>query len=129
MKPRLFAPLLLAAAVLLPCTVPSNAQTNERGQILIVGQNIKKSMNVSGKSIVIKGSGNTITWSGHTPLLTVSGTGNKVYADAAQAIIVKGDGNTVYWKRRYNNREPRVQRSGSGNFVMLAKKAAAPKMN
>ena len=124
---RFIAPCLFFAAFAFVWLSPApvHAQTNTRGQILIIGQRINKSMNVLGKSVVIRGDGNTVTFSGHTPLLTVSGTGNKVYADAAQAIIVKGEGNTVYWKRRYNNREPRIQRIGSGNFVMLAKKAAA----
>ena len=91
-----------------------------------MGRRETSSYNVNGKRVTIRGDGNRITWSGHTPLLRVTGSNNKVYADAARVIIVSGRNNTVYWKRRYNGQSPRVSRTGSGNWVVSNMGKAKP---
>lgn len=83
---------------------------------------MNQSYNVNGKSITVRGDNNRIVWSGHTPLLRVSGSNNRIYADAARTIVIFGRNNTVYWKRPYNGRSPRVSRTGSDNWVMKSVK-------
>lgn len=110
--------IVCVAVASLMLAVSSGAQTKPSKALVIMGQNETRSYNVNGKRITIRGNNNKITWSGHTPILRVTGTGNRVYADAARVIIVSGRNNTVYWKRRYNGISPRVSRTGSGNWVM-----------
>lgn len=105
---------------LLMMAIPSGAQsgTHKRGTLFIMGQRLNRSYNVMGKNVTVRGNNNRIAWSGYSPVLRVTGSGNRVYADAAHFIIVSGRNNTVYWKRRYNGKSPRISRSGSGNWVM-----------
>ena len=123
---RLILGFVCALLVSLTLAFPSEAQTKRSKALVIMGRRETSSYNVNGKRVTIRGDGNRITWSGHTPLLRVTGSNNKVYADAARVIIVSGRNNTVYWKRRYNGQSPRVSRTGSGNWVMSNMGKAKP---
>jgi len=104
-------------------SVTSNAQTKKHGDIVINGNGIRGTYYSSGDAIVIQGNNTEIRWYGNTPLLRIKGNNNRVYSDAARVILVDGNNNTVYWKRRYNNRAPRVRKTGSSNWVAISKNA------
>ena len=117
-------PALGAAVALGTAALPLNAQTNPHGEQILMGNNRRESISVSGKSFLVRGNNNVITWTGYTPLLRVSGNGNRVYGQAARVIVISGRNNSVYWSKRYNGRSPRVSRTGSGNGVNFDKNAS-----
>jgi hypothetical protein len=121
MKVHLLAPYLVAAVFgTLILGGPLEAQTRRRGPgTLSINSRtgLSQSYNVNGQSVTVRGSGNRIRLTGHSPSVRVSGTNNHVYVDAAYSISVSGRNNRVYWRRLYNGKPPRISRTGTRNQV------------
>ena len=102
---------------------PSEAQTTRqqqqrRGVLGISGtRGISDTYAVNGRSVSVNGRGHRIVLRGRCPSLRVAGTNNHVYVDAVRSVSLSGSNNRVYWRSRYNGRNPRVTRTGTGNYV------------
>lgn len=122
MQLRKMVPLLAFLGLCLVVqALPSGAQaTRQRSRVLVIigDQGISKSYVVNGRSVSVGGTGHRITLKGRCPSLRVTGTNNHVYVDAVRSISLSGRNNRVYWRRLYNGRKPRVNRTGTSNYVL-----------
>ncbi len=69
-----------------------------------------------GRSIVLKGSGNSLTIRGVCPHLWIHGNGNAIAIDTVGAITVEGAGNTGVWKQAIGGKCPQLLLPNKGNY-------------
>ncbi|WPO84006.1 DUF3060 domain-containing protein [Chryseobacterium sp. JJR-5R] len=100
----------------------ASAQTGTSSQngknIEVNGVGNTKTYSSDGGNAVIAGVENVITINGYITRLTVSGSGNKVYADKVSRIIIEGTDNKVFYNTAPTKTgKPAVSVTGVANSV------------
>lgn len=97
-----------------PVSRPNPTMTPAPGEASVVnGANETRSIVCDGGGVTVNGSANRVDITGHCLTLTVSGSGNTVSVDVADAITASGLNNVV----TFHAGSPRVETGGIGNVV------------
>jgi hypothetical protein len=87
------------------------------GEIVRSAGGAVETINCQGQSVSIKGASSSFTLVGECPLVSVTGTSNKVQIELAGAVTVAGASNEVVWSRGINGERPRISDTGTGNTI------------
>jgi Protein of unknown function (DUF3060) len=85
--------------------------------VSMTDNNLSKTISCDGRSFVIMGNSNSLTFTGECGAVSVPGNSNNVSIEAAKSIGVEGNFNTVNWQRGVGDAEPQVSSLGSGNAI------------
>ena len=101
--------------------VDATNAAGRRGDIVINGHDLRKTVDCNGNNVVVDANDSVITMRGECNEVKVNGSTNTITIDQVASIVLDSADNTVRWKKAANGNKPKIVDKSTGNKVEQVK--------